>query len=128
MSSKRPEAEPGGEAAGEGAGTGSGREGRAVLCGKCEHLSPWGRNECQYCGARLYVACNDCGERNERVRARCNKCGRHLHRTLASRARGVLRRNRRLLQPGYVLLFFLGAGVVLILIMLVSKLYFPPLP
>ena len=58
---------------------------RAVLCAKCEHLNPHGRNVCEECGAHLHVVCHNCGQRNERVRTRCLECDHKLHRTWIGR-------------------------------------------
>lgn len=53
---------------------------KGVLCAKCEHLNPPGRDVCEYCHAHLHLSCKHCGHRNERARTRCRQCGHRLHR------------------------------------------------
>ena len=51
-----------------------------VLCGRCDHLNYLGEDDCEECGAPLYVDCPHCGARNVGVFTRCTKCRRRLHR------------------------------------------------
>lgn len=89
---------------------------RAVLCSKCEHLNPYGLNECKRCGARLFIACNDCGTRNERVRTKCRKCGRRMHRPVAERIAGRVHLKKLGITPGLVILFIIAMFVAMMLI------------
>lgn len=85
-----------------------------VLCPKCDNLNYLGHDDCERCGAHLYVDCPRCGQKNARVYTRCKRChkrlrgrglfGRHHHRHSALRKAGW-----PLLQ---VLLILLGLGVV----------------
>lgn len=52
----------------------TGPAGPAVLCGKCETLSPIGTEECPKCGADLYEECDDCGVVKPKVAPRCPSC------------------------------------------------------
>ena len=95
---------------------------RGVLCAKCEHLNPPQMNECETCGAHLFLACKECGEGNERVRTRCVKCGRRLHRSLWQRSRKRMGRSGRL-AVAKVLLFCLGLLLMYGLFVVVSGLF-----
>ncbi len=52
------------------------RQGRGVLCAKCEHLNPLGIEQCETCQAPLYVSCPKCGHRNPAVLDHCLECKR----------------------------------------------------
>jgi hypothetical protein len=72
------------------------QESRGVVCAKCEHLNPRGRNTCGHCGAHLYVLCHSCGNRNPRSVSACTECGRRLHRSLWRRiTRRLFERDRK---------------------------------
>lgn len=94
---------------------------RGVLCAKCEHLNPPHSNECETCGAHLFLSCKECGEGNERVRTRCLKCGRRLHRSWLQRSRKKMGRGGRLMAAKVVLYCF-GLLLVYGLLVLVSGL------
>jgi hypothetical protein len=59
-----------------------GENSRPLICAKCEHPNPKGRNTCSECGAHLHIVCHFCGHRNERIASHCVECGKRLHRTL----------------------------------------------
>jgi hypothetical protein len=48
--------------------------GKAVLCQRCDRLSPAGSETCERCGDALYVECADCGERRPKVIKTCPNC------------------------------------------------------
>ena len=91
-----------------------------MLCPKCEHLNRWGENVCDRCGAHLYVACNDCGEKNERVRTRCRSCGRRLHRGLAERVALRVSTGRPKFKPLIIFLFVVIVAIAYQVIVLLS--------
>ena len=48
--------------------------GKAVLCQRCDRLSPAGSETCERCGEALYQECEDCGGRRPRVIRTCPTC------------------------------------------------------
>jgi len=95
-----------------------------VLCQRCDHLNHGSREECEDCGAPLYVECAHCGERAARVFTRCPHCRHRLrHRGSHGRRHGgkhrrprssVQRANRLLLWAiGIIIILFVAAGVIL---------------
>lgn len=101
------------------------RKDRAVLCAKCEHLNPWGQNECKRCGARLYIACSDCGHKIERVRARCSHCNRRLHFSAVERIARRVRGAAVELTGMQVIIFCVGVLIAFLLIFLFSTVNLP---
>ena len=95
---------------------------RGVLCAKCEHLNPAHLNECETCGAHLFLVCKECGEGNERVRTRCRSCGRRLHRSWFQRSRKKVSGRGSRLMIAKVVLFCFGLLLVYGLLVLVSGL------
>lgn len=59
-----------------------------VLCRRCDHLNYTGRDDCEDCGAPLFVECPHCGGRAPRVYTRCPQCRHRL------RNRGGQRRKK----------------------------------
>lgn len=94
---------------------------KGVLCAKCEHLNPPESNECETCGAHLFLACKQCGEGNERVRTQCVRCGHRLHRSFLHRSRRRLGRKGKLVLAR-VGLYCLGVILLYGLLVLVSGL------
>lgn len=69
------------------------RDGRGVLCPKCEHLNPLALDTCETCHTPLFAPCPQCGHRNPCVLDHCEKCERPDRRAplpdnLASRPMG----------------------------------------
>jgi len=95
---------------------------RAVLCSKCERLNSRGRNECNRCGAKLYIACNDCGHKNERVRTRCNNCNRRLHYTAFEKFGRKLRGGTQRVNGVQFAVFCVGMVVAFLIILIFAKL------
>lgn len=96
---------------------------RGVLCSKCEHLNPPGRNDCEKCSAHLFLVCRECGQGNERVRTRCTNCGHRLHRSLFGRVKRRMQGSYRL--AALRVLLFMGAiFVAYLFISFVSNLRF----
>lgn len=52
------------------------RQGRGVLCAKCEHLNPLGLEACETCHSPLFATCPQCGHSNPRVLDHCVECKR----------------------------------------------------
>lgn len=69
-------------------------ESGGVVCAKCDHENPRGRNLCESCGAHLHIVCHRCGHRNARVQPRCVECGHKLHRSWWKR--GWLSKDRKM--------------------------------
>ena len=103
------------------------RKDRGVLCAKCEHLNICGRNECTRCGAHLYIACTDCGQRNERVRSRCTNCHRRLHHSIFERARKKAGHVVIQMNSLQVILFCIGIALAFLLILFFSHFEIPGL-
>src|SRR5688500_16641322 len=103
------------------------RSDRAVLCSKCEKLNVWGTNECKRCGARLYIACSDCGHKNERIRTRCSSCNRRLHHSAMGRLVNRVRSRAVEMTGVQVAIFCLGVAAAFVIIMFLSTMDFPQL-
>lgn len=95
---------------------------RGVLCIKCEHLNPPDIENCEECGAHLYVNCQECQTKNSRVSARCSHCGRRLHKR--KKRRGREERGINLL---YVALVLAGILVAIIAVIVVAGIRLPRL-
>lgn len=67
--------------------SGSRRQGRGVLCKKCEHLNPVGLETCEYCEEALFVACPSCQAVNPRVLSKCTECKSPLTQSLRDKLR-----------------------------------------
>jgi len=103
------------------------RKDRGVLCAKCEHLNVWGRNECKRCGAHLYIACTDCGQRNERVRTRCVNCTRRLHHSIIDRMRRRMTTGSLQLSGLQMVIFCIGVALAFGVILALSRFEMPHL-
>lgn len=62
--------------------------GRGILCAKCEHLNPGGRETCEYCETELFVSCPKCSTQNVRALSKCLECKTPLHRSFKDRLLG----------------------------------------
>jgi hypothetical protein len=96
-----------------------------VLCPRCDHLNYVGQEDCEDCGAPLFIECPHCGERTPRVFTRCPECRHRLrHRGSHRRKHGGKHRgahspsqraNRQLLWVLGVVFVLFGVAAVILL-------------
>lgn len=57
-------------------------------CVKCNHPNPGAAEECERCGARLWVVCHECGAKSRRSEPACPRCNRRLRKAKRARSQG----------------------------------------
>ena len=93
--------------AGKGATALLKKEGKGILCPKCNHLNRPHSTKCSRCDSHLHVKCKDCGAHNERIHTRCQTCGRRLHKGVFERVNSrIFARGARVTPFQLVLLGF----------------------
>jgi hypothetical protein len=80
----------------------------AVRCPKCARENGPDIENCQQCGAHLFVLCRDCGVKNERADKKCSACGTDLHRIKRKRKRG------KFFAEGRTIRFTIAGALILI--------------
>ena len=102
-----------------------GESSQPLVCSKCDHVNPKGRNVCRECGAHLHIVCHFCGHRNERIAVHCVECGKRLHRTLWRRLEKKIFRGSTKLQTWQIVLLlisvFVGYKIIIKVVELLSR-------